>query len=104
MNFAEKFCAKNQIQPEDFVPTVLRLTLRPAARSIRTLLSFNPDYFAADREFVRGVGRISRLEDFNSEAEDFMQDPDARGFLHQRLGLRVSRRRLRHLVRDTLAG
>ncbi len=103
MTFSEKFCAKHNVRPEDFEATVLRLSLRPAARLFRPILNLNPDYFAADREFVRGVGRISRIEDFGSEAQDFADHPDGRGFCHQSLGLRISRQRLRKLVRDTLA-
>jgi len=103
MTFAEKFCAKRKVHPQDFEATVLRLTLRPAARVLRPLLNLNPDYFAADREFIRGVGRISRLQDFNSEEQDYTHNPHNRDFLHRTLRLRVSRRRLRNLVRDTLA-
>ena len=102
MNFSEKFCATRQVRPEDFEATVLRLTLRPTARLLRPLLDLNPNYFAADREFIRGVGRISRLEDFGSEAEDFANNPYNCDFLHRALRLRVSRRRLRDLVRGTL--
>ena len=103
MNFAEKFCAERHVPPEDFEATVLRLTLRPTARWLRPLLNLNPNYFGANREFIRGVGRISRLADFESDAQDFAHNPNGRDFLHRQLGLRVSRRRLRNLVRATLA-
>ena len=102
MTFAEKFCTKNNVHPEDFEVKVLRLTLRPTARLLRPLLNLNPDFFAADREFVRGVGRISRIEDFRSEAEDFTGHPEGRSFCHRTLKLRISREVMRRLVRDTL--
>lgn len=102
MTFAEKFCAKHNVHPADFEATVLRRSLRPAARVLRPFLNLNPSYFAADREFVRGVGRISRLDEFQTEAQDFAHHPDGRGFGHRTLGLRVSRERLRRIVRDTL--
>ena len=86
----------------EFEETVLRLTLRPIARIFRPALNLNPDYFAADREFIRGVGRISQLKNFESEADDFIHNPVGRDFLHRKLGLRVSRLLLRRLVRDTL--
>ena len=72
------------------------------ARFLRPLLNLNPNFFAADRAFIRGVGRISRLEDFDSEAQDFSQDPNNRDSFHRTLQLRVSRRRLRNLVREVL--
>ena len=102
MTFAEKFCSKNNVRPEDFEATVLRMSLRPPARLFQPILNLHPHYFVADREFVRGVGRISRIDDFSSDAQDFTDHPDASGFFHRSLGLRISRRLLRTLVRDTL--
>jgi hypothetical protein len=102
MTFSEKFCAKHNGRPEDFEATVLRMSLKPSARLFQPILNLNPHYFAADREFVRGVGRISRIEDFGSEAHDFTEHPDGSGFFHRSLGLRISRRRLLKLVRDVL--
>jgi len=102
MTFAEKYCAKNGVHPTDYETAVLRQALRPMARILRPFLNLNPNYFAADREFVRGVGRISRLDDFHGESLDFTQNPDGRGFCHRTLGWRVSRERLRRIVRETL--
>ncbi len=103
MTFAEKFCVRNKLPPEAFEATVLRFSLKPHARVVHWVLRLNPNYFAADREFVRSVGRISRFEDFPSEALDFDDHPDGQGFFHRVLGLRVSKKRLRHLVHKTLA-
>lgn len=102
MNFAQKYCTKHTIPSDAYEETVLRTTLRPAARVIRPILNLNPDYFAVDRHFIRRVGLLTSLADFNGEAEDFVQDPRNRDFLHRTLRLRVSRRRLRSLVRETL--
>lgn len=104
MNFAQKYCTQHNISPEAYEATVLRVTLRPAARVIRPILNLNRDYFAVDRHFIRRVGQLTSLDDFNGEAEDFVQDPRNRDFLHRTLRLRVSRRRLRSLVRETLKG
>lgn len=103
MTFAEKFCARNKVPPEAFEATVLRFALKPRARVVRWLLNLNPNYFVADREFVRSVGRISRIEDFHAEALDFDDHPNGQGVCHRVLGLRVSKKRLRHLVHETLA-
>jgi hypothetical protein len=102
MNFAERFCAKRDVHPADYEMAVLRLTLHRRARLLRPLLSLNPNYFAADRAFIRAVGRISRVADFESEAEDYLHDPANRGFCHRTLRLRVSRRQMHRLVRDIL--
>lgn len=102
MTFAEKFCHQQRVHPSDYEAVVLRRSLRPIARLLRPLLNLNPSYFAADREFVRGVGRLTRLADFHTEAQDFVNHPDGRGFLHRTLTLRVSRERLHNLLRDTL--
>jgi hypothetical protein len=102
MTFAEKFCAQRKIPPEAFEPTVLRLALRSVARLLAPLLNLNRDYFTADREFIRCVGRISRRQEFEAEALDFALDSNGRDFWHRTLKLRVSRRRLRHLVREVL--
>lgn len=103
-SFAERFCTARKIHPAGYDEAVLRLTLRPVARVLRPILNLNRDYFASDRELIRDVGRISRLEDFEAEAQDFSQNPYNRGLLHRVLRLRVSRRRLRALVRETLKG
>lgn len=102
MTFAEKFCRRHHIHPSDYEAVVLRLSLRPITRLLRPILNLNPSYFAADREFIRGVGRLTRLADFHAEAQDFVQHPDGRGFLHRTLTLRVSRELLHNLLRDTL--
>ena len=102
MTFAQKFCVKNSVHPGDFDATVLRLTLRPIARFLRPILNLGPNYFAADREFVRGVGRIARIEELRIEVEDFADHPDGRGFVHHWLKMRISRDRMSRLVRETM--
>jgi len=102
MTFAEKFCAQRELSLEDYEAAVLRQTLHAAARLLRPLLALAPEYFSADRQFVRGVARISRLRDFEPEAWDFAHDPNNRGFLRQGLRLRISTRKMRRLVWTTM--
>lgn len=102
MTFAEKYCAKHGVYRADYEAVVLRKALRPTARILRVFLELNPNYFAADRDFVRGVGRISQLDEFYAESLDFAHHPGGRGFCHRTLGWRVSRERLRRIVRETL--
>jgi len=100
--FSELFCEKQGVAEKDFERVVLRRTLHRAARILFPLLNLDRTYFTADREFIRCVGRISRLGQFDSEAQDFAMDSNNTGFLRRRLKLRVSRERLARLVRQTL--
>lgn len=99
--FAELFCEKQGVAEKDFERIVLRQSLRRSAWILYPLLNLNRTYFTADREFVRCVGRITRPDQFDSEAMDFAMDSNNSGFLHRRLKLRVSREKLGRLVRQT---
>jgi hypothetical protein len=98
MTFCERFCARFGVRPERYEKAVLRRCLYPLARVLRPLLALNRRYFEADRDFIRGVGRITRLGQFNYEAGEYMHNPANRGFLRQRLKLRTSVSRLHRLV------
>jgi len=100
--FEDQFCAAHAVAPEDYVDAVLKQSLHPLARWLRPVLVLAPGHFAADRNFIKGVGRISRLEDFDGEVRDYLIDPDNSGFLRRTLKLRVSVTRLSRIVRDVL--
>jgi hypothetical protein len=100
VTFAEKFCAKHCLPLEKYEKIVLSRSLYPAARLLRPVLVLKANYFAADHEFVLRVGRLMRLGGFEAEVQDFLYDPNNRGFLRRVLKLRVSARRLRRVVRD----
>lgn len=98
--FAEEFCARRNLAPEKYEEFVLNDSFYPAARLLRPVLMLKADFFAADHEFIRRVGRLKRLGGFEAEVQDFLYDPNNRGFLRRVLKLRVSARRLRCVVRD----
>jgi len=98
--FAEKFCAKHHLPPEKYEKIALRCSLYPAARLLRPVLALKANHFAADHEFIRRVGRLTRLGGFEAEVHEFLYDPNNRGFLRRAFKLRVSARRLRRMVRD----
>jgi hypothetical protein len=102
--FAEKFCAKHGLPPEKYDKSVLRRSLYPAARLLRPVLVLKANYFAADHEFIRRVGRLTRLGGFEAEVNEFLYDPNNRGFLRRVFKLRASARRLRRIVRDVMEG
>ena len=81
---------------------MLELSLYPVAKVFRGTLGLIPRYFAADLDFIRCVGRLTRRRDFAMEEMDFVQNHENRGFLRRRLKLRVSARRLHELVREVL--
>jgi hypothetical protein len=101
--FAEKFCAKHNLPLEKHEEIVLQRALYPAARLLRPVLGLKANYFAADHDFIRRVGRLTRLNGFEAEVQDFLYDPENRGFLRRVFKLRVSARRLRRVVRDLLS-
>ena len=101
-NFAVLFCQKRNLARDRFVEEVLAESLYPHAHVLYVLLVWlHSDYGAADLDFIGGVGRISCLQDFWGEAEDFAHHPNNRGLLRQRLRIRVSARRLRRLLKET---
>jgi hypothetical protein len=100
--FAEKFCVRHGVAPEKYEEVVLKRSLYPAARLLRPVMLLKANYFAADREFIRGVGRLTRSSGFDSEAHDYLDHPNNRGFLRRVFKLRVSGRRLRRMVRDLM--
>jgi len=103
VNFAELFCQKHNLEPDRFVEKVLAQALYPHAHIFYVLLVWlHPDYGAADVDFISGVGRLSRLQDFWVEAEDFGHHPQNFGLLRQRWRIRVSARRLRRLMKKTM--
>lgn len=65
--------------------------------------AFDSDFFAADFDLIRAVGRVRRLKDFDTEAHAFAHHPANRGILRKKGRIRVSTKRLRSLMRETMA-
>jgi hypothetical protein len=99
---AEAYCDQRAIPAAGFERALLAETLHPAARRVRLFLALIPGYFEPDLRFISYVGRLRRLEDLRYEEIDFNQDRANRGFLRGQLHLRVSARRVRQVVRQTL--
>jgi hypothetical protein len=98
--FAEKFCARHNLVPEKYEEVAFKRALYPVARILRPLLMLKADYLTADREFIQGVGRLTRLGSFQSNVDDYLYHPRNRGFLRRGLKLRVSVSRLSRMVQD----
>lgn len=54
-----------------------------------------PDFFAADREFIRGIADMRSRRGFQAEAAEFHTHSDNRSFSRRWLRVRVSAERAR---------
>ncbi len=103
VDFEQQCCRRFGITRDRYLDTVFAHTLYPHARYLRrVILIFDANFFAADRDFLAGVGRLSRRRDFASEVKDFHHHPANRGLLRRGLRLRVSARRIQTLVNALL--
>lgn len=96
--FRDKFCRHFDVPLERYGETVLDLTLYPHARWLPPGSSHR--LFAADRDFIDAVGRLTRWQGFPGEAREFQHDPRNRSFRRRSLRLRVSVRRMRSLFSE----
>lgn len=92
--FAEKFCARHGISLADYEKEMLRRSLYPTGKLVRLLLSADANYFLPDREFIRGVGKLTRLHGFGAEVWSFTVNPENSRFWRLRLKMRVSAKRV----------
>lgn len=101
--FAELYCERHALRPEQYADAVLRRSLYPHARLFAPVIrALSPDYFTADRDLVVGAGGLRRMRDFTVEVQDFVHHPANQGDMRKLLRLRVSTQRLARLVRETL--
>ena len=102
-SFSECYCERFKVTPEQVTQEVFRRSLHPHARWLVGLLIFyDAFHFAADYELILSVGSIRRMRDFPVEAVRFNLHPVNHGFRRRKWLLRVSTKRLRSIVRETL--
>jgi hypothetical protein len=101
--FGELFCERYHLPPESYVREMLRRTFYPRALIIVPVIRFfSPGFFDADRDFVRRVGLIRRMEDLGDEVTEFHLHPRNRGFLRRALKIRVSCQRMSRVVGEVM--
>jgi hypothetical protein len=101
--FAECFCAKNNLTPDQYAREVFQRVVYRRVRWVKWLLPMlSRNHFAADFDLIYGVERLRRMRDFAAEGERFNEHPANRGFLRRTLMMRASTTRLRALIRETL--
>jgi hypothetical protein len=92
----ERYCAHWQISPDAYEEHLFRRSLYFHARGLRGLFQLvDPDYFAADREFIRVIGDLRSRRGFHAEAGEFHATGANRAFLRRWLRFRVSVERTR---------
>jgi hypothetical protein len=101
--FAECFCAKHNIPPEEFARMVFNRVLYPRTHLVKWLLPlFSRQYFAADFDLIYSVASLTRRRDFDIEVDRFNEHPGNHGWLRRTFCLRVSTARLKKLMRQTM--
>lgn len=102
--FAELFCERHRVRPDDFVHVVFRRCLhRRTWVCVPLLRLLRRDYFAADYELIRDVGRLTHARGLGNDLADYYSHPGNIGFLRRRLKLRLSIGRVTRLVHSVLA-
>lgn len=101
LSFRERYCSQHGIALTEFEEHLLPRALYFHARPLRNALATVPDYFAADREFLRSVGDLRSRRFFHAEAGEYHTASGSRGILHRWLRLRVSAERVRLIMEET---
>jgi hypothetical protein len=101
LSFRERYCSIHHIELSGFEGHVLPQALYFHARPFRGLLATLPDYFAADREFLRSAGDLRSRRFFHAEAGEFHAHASNRRFLRRFVRLRVSAERVRQIMEES---
>ncbi len=101
--FAELYCEREKISPDEWRAILFRQTLYPHARPVAWLVRrLKPRHFLADYEFVEDVGYLRSLKDLSLALGSFIEHPSNWGMLRRRLRIRISARRMLAIVRTVL--
>lgn len=100
--FAAKFCERYGMVPAAFENEVLSRCLYPMGKFVFWLRRKSPNAFRPDRDFIRGVGKISRAHEHRDEVWAFTCDPENRRFTRRYLKCRVSAGKVYALMRSVL--
>jgi len=99
-SFTELYCEQENLRPAAVPERLFRLTLYPHARLFAGLLRrLRRRHFLADYEFIEDVGYLKSLQDFSLTLGSYVEHPDNRGFLRRTFRIRISARRMLHIVR-----
>lgn len=100
---AEIFCERYHVAPEEFSSEMLKRCFYPQARLLAPVIGrMSREYFAPDRELVRGIGLLQSATGLHDELVDHYGHPRNRGFCRRQLRVRISVRRVSHWVHALL--
>ncbi len=103
--FAELYCQQRGIPPERFMRSLFWRCLHRRTWLLVPLLKLcSRDYFSADYDLIRDVGRLTRANGLTEDLADFHTHPRNIGFARHRLRLRLSVRRITKEVHRLLPG
>lgn len=103
--FAEIYCERFDLAPEQFARHVLFRVLYPhAILLVPFARAMDSAYFASDFEFIRGVGRLRKRSEIDIEFADFAEDPSNSRFWRKHARVRASSGRMLTLIRRVYRG
>lgn len=101
--FATHFCTRHRVPPEQFDRAVLVRSLYLPARLLYPFISrIHPDFFDADLDLVRTVGRLRHPRQFHDACVDYRHHLAHTSLARRALRLRLSVRALYKLMAQTL--
>ncbi len=101
--FANYYCARYRVPPEHFDRAVLVRSLYPPARLLYPFISrIYPDFFDADLDLVRTVGRLRHPRQFHDACVDYRHHLAHTSLARRALRLRLSVRALYKLLAHTI--
>ena len=102
--FSELFCERYRVHPDRFASAVFWRCLHRRAWLVAPLVrAVSAEYFAADYDLIRDIGRLTQPERLADDLADFYSHPRNIGFARRRLKLRLSIRRVTRLVNHIFA-
>jgi hypothetical protein len=102
-SFRTLFCAARGCGEADYARRVFRECLYPwAAPCVWLCGGYRGGFFAPDRELIEAVGNLTRAAGFDDECAEYFVHPHNHGWLRRVARVRISTRKLHHLVRHLL--
>lgn len=103
--FAELYCQEHGIPKERYVTSMFwRCLHRRTWLLVPVLKLYSRDYFSADCDLIRDVGRLIRADGLTEDLRDYHTHPRNIGFARHGLGFRISVRRVTREVHRLLPG
>ena len=101
--FAERFCTDRAMTREEMAREIFRRSLYPHARLLKMFLIFqNAIHVQADYDLIYAAMDIHRVRDFAVLGAEFNVHPANHGTLRRKWRMRISTKRLRRLLKETL--